>query len=111
MTGRKRQRFPAIPRLIQGLAGPITVTRPAKITAPDGSERVGEWDAEQRVIRVVVSLPRRYAWVTFLHEVAHAAETDSGHYLNETKAASPHDAIAAGMLHVVEHLVVVKDGA
>jgi len=93
--------LPPLPRVIQGLAGPITVERPAKIVT-DGCEREGEWDPFRRRIRVLVSLPRRYAWAALIHELVHAAEKDAGYTLPETATVAVHDAIASGMLHLIE---------
>ena len=66
--------FAPLPATVQGMAGPITVSRPQKI---EGGAW-GMWVASQRTILVFRGLSRRVAWQVLYHEMIHAALWDSG---------------------------------
>lgn len=66
--------WPALPTTIEGLSGPIRVLRPARTP----NQCYGEWDPNERLIRVESVLPRETALRFFLHELTHAAVHDAG---------------------------------
>ena len=87
---------------MQGMAGPIAIDRPASVK---GGKHDALWIPGERRIVIAATLKREMAWHRLLHELVHAAETDSGYFLPEPDDASPQDAIASGMLHVVRYLL------
>ena len=100
--------FPPLPPRLHGLSGEITILRPVQLSKKLGA--VGVWEYEHRRIRVQGSLPRRLAWEVLLHELAHAAITDSGIQVeNEKDEERWADAMASAFMHVVTHLVTERE--
>lgn len=94
--------WPPLPKVVQGLAGPIRILRPVTI-AGGGKRKVvlGEWSMLERVIRVKATLSREVAWQTLLHELLHAAMDDGGVNLPERLEEPVSDAGSSGMLHLL----------
>ena len=74
-----RKRWPAIPKRVAGLAGPITVTvRRGALTAPDGDDCWGLYLPPKRRILLAGGMPPALRWHTLIHEWAHAWLIDAG---------------------------------
>lgn len=99
----KHHPLPPLPREIQGMSGLVTVVRPAQIRGGKLGRLDGLWLPEERRILIPATHNRPFAWGTFLHELIHVAETDSGYYLPEPRMASVHTAIASQLMHVIRH--------
>ncbi len=88
--------FPPIPRVVEGIAGPMRVDRPVNL--PD--REFGLFEFETRRIVVKATLPRDVAWSTLFHEMTHAALWDSGthHLFTERQREAVCDAVAVARL-------------
>jgi Zn-dependent peptidase ImmA (M78 family) len=77
MTAR---RWPAIPKKLDGLAGPIKVRirRVESFKAEDGDHVWGLYRPAVREIHLASKLPPAIRWHTLVHEWAHAWLLDSG---------------------------------
>lgn len=75
-----RNRWPDIPRRINGLAGEIRVVvrRVESFKADDGDEVVGLWRPEQRRIDLAGKVSPASRWHALAHEWAHSWLDDSG---------------------------------
>lgn len=74
------KRWPAIPKQLDGLAGPIRVRirRVESFKAGDGDDCWGLYKPEKREIHLAAKLPAALRWHTLAHEWAHAWLLDSG---------------------------------
>ena len=74
------KRWPAIPKRLDGLAGPIVVRirRVESFRADDGDECWGLYKPGKREIHLASKLPPAIRWHTLAHEWAHAWLIDSG---------------------------------
>ncbi len=99
--------FPPLPRVIQGMSGPITILRPVRLTKELGAH--GSWEYLSRRIRVQGTLERRMAWETLIHEMAHAALWDNGFPIDGELEERLCDLWASSMTHLVEHLVTERE--
>jgi Zn-dependent peptidase ImmA (M78 family) len=74
------KRWPAIPRVLDGLAGPIRVKvrRVESFRADDGDSCWGLYKPSKREIHLAMKLPIALRWHTLAHEWAHAWLLDSG---------------------------------
>lgn len=74
------RKWPALPKRIQGLAGPIRVVarRVESFKAPDGDDCWGLYKPGKREIHVANRVPPALRWHTLLHEAAHAWLIDAG---------------------------------
>ena len=75
-----RKRWPAIPKQLDGLAGPIRVRvrRVESFKAEDGDQVWGLYRPAVREIHLASKLPPAIRWHTLVHEWAHAWLLDSG---------------------------------
>lgn len=75
-----RKRWPPLPKVVDGLAGPIRVRvrRAESFKAPDGDSCWGLYRPEVREIHLASKLPAALRWHTLIHEWAHAWLIDSG---------------------------------
>lgn len=89
------------------MSGPIEVNRPIQIGKRLGA--MGTWEYQSRRIRVQGNLPRRIAWETLLHEMAHAALWDNGFPVDGELEERLCDLWSSSMIHVVEHLCQDED--
>lgn len=93
--------WPPLPRVVQGLAGPITIDRPL-VCDPSQPTNVGLWLWEERRILIRSTLKRKAAWHILLHELTHAALEDAGVTgLTYHKEESVCEAVASGMMHLL----------
>jgi Zn-dependent peptidase ImmA (M78 family) len=74
------KRWPAIPKKLDGLAGPIKVRirRVESFKAEDGDHVWGLYKPALREIHLASKLPPAIRWHTLVHEWAHAWLLDSG---------------------------------
>lgn len=74
------KRWPAIPKRLDGLAGPIRVRirRVESFRAEDGDHVWGLYKPAVREIHLASKLPPAIRWHTLVHEWAHAWLLDSG---------------------------------
>jgi len=73
------RRWPAIPRRIDGLAGPLKVSqRRGALKAPDGEDCWGLYLPPKRTIALAGGMPPALRWHTLFHEWAHAWLIDAG---------------------------------
>ena len=73
------RRWPAIPRRIDGLAGPLKVSqRRGALKAPDGEACWGLYLPPKRTIALAGGMPPALRWHTLFHEWAHAWLIDAG---------------------------------
>lgn len=74
------RRWPAIPKKLDGLAGPIRVRirRVESFKADDGDHVWGLYKPATREIHLASKLPPAIRWHTLVHEWAHAWLLDSG---------------------------------
>jgi Zn-dependent peptidase ImmA (M78 family) len=74
------KRWPALPKRVDGLAGPITVTvrRVESFQAADGDHCWGLYKPESRRIILAGKIPPALRWHTLAHEWAHAWILDAG---------------------------------
>lgn len=102
-------KYPALPKEIMGLAGPIKIDRPL-VVDPANPDNIGMWLSDERRVLVKSTLKRPIAWLTLLHELGHAALTDAGVFrLSYTKEEQVVEAIASGTIHVIRHLLSQAD--
>ena len=74
-----RRRWPAVPKVVSGLAGPIRVSqRRGALTAPDGDDCWGLYLPAKRTIALAGGMPPALRWHTLIHEWAHAWIIDAG---------------------------------
>lgn len=75
-----RKRWPAIPKTLDGLAGPIRVRirRVESFKAADGDQCWGLYMPPKREIHLASKVPPALRWHTLIHEWAHAWLLDSG---------------------------------
>ena len=75
-----RRRWPPIPKVLDGLAGPIRVRirRVEHFHAQDGDECWGLYMPAKREIHLAMKVPPALRWHTLVHEWAHAWLIDSG---------------------------------
>jgi hypothetical protein len=97
--------FGRLPKVLEGLAGPIRVDRPL-VVDPAVPTCVGLWLAHERRILVRSTLKREAAWQIFCHEACHSWLDDAGVRLPSTKEEGACDAVAAGMLRLLRSLHV-----
>jgi Zn-dependent peptidase ImmA (M78 family) len=74
------RKWPALPKRIQGLAGPIRVIarRVESFPAEDGDMCWGLYKPAKREIHIANRVPPALRWHTLLHEAAHAWLLDAG---------------------------------
>ena len=73
------RRWPAIPRRIDGLAGPLKVSqRRGALKAPDGEDCWGLYLPPKRTIALAGGMPPALRWHMLFHEWAHAWLIDAG---------------------------------
>lgn len=95
-----RKRFPALPKAIHGLRGPIPILQ---VKAPDEKkDNLGVFDEEKRHIEIKRSLTGDQKWVTLFHEAGHSALWDSGvkNMLTEKQQEAVCDAMATLMYQI-----------
>lgn len=74
-----KRRWPAVPKVVSGLAGPIKVSqRRGALTAPDGDDCWGLYLPAKRTIALAGGMPPALRWHTLVHEWAHAWLIDAG---------------------------------
>jgi Zn-dependent peptidase ImmA (M78 family) len=74
-----QRRWPAVPKVVAGLAGPIKVSqRRGALTAPDGDDCWGLYLPAKRTIALAGGMPPALRWHTLIHEWAHAWLIDAG---------------------------------
>lgn len=83
MATRKRtphaaKRYPALPLIVEGPAGPCTVRLTKESIKYEGTECGGLWDPEERTIDIDARASRRAQWSYLYHEWGHVVLTDSG---------------------------------
>ena len=71
-------RWPAIPTRVQGAGGPIRVRLVKRPTSDEGDECWGTWCEETRTIHLARGAKPGHRWKTFVHELVHAAVSDTG---------------------------------
>lgn len=71
-------KYPPIPKTVAGASGDIVVKVVEKVPAENGDRNIGLWDSEERAIYLAKSLTPRVKWMTFYHELVHAALDDAG---------------------------------
>lgn len=73
------RRWPAIPKAVAGMAGPIKISqRRGALTAPDGEDCWGLYLPPKRTIALAAGMPPALRWHTLIHEWAHAWIIDAG---------------------------------
>ena len=74
------KRWPPIPKVLDGLAGPIRVKirRVESFAAADGDLCWGLYKTDRREIHLASKLPPALRWHTLIHEWCHAWLIDSG---------------------------------
>jgi len=73
------KRWPAIPKVISGMAGPIKVSqRRRAVIAEDGEDCWGLYLPAKRTIALAPNMPPALRWHTLFHEWAHAWIIDAG---------------------------------
>lgn len=73
------KRWPALPKTVAGMAGPIRVAvRKGALTAPDGDDCWGIYLPPKRQIALAGGMPPALRWHTLVHEWAHAWIIDAG---------------------------------
>ncbi len=83
--GRERVRsvkpWPPLPKVVHGAGGPITV-KMVNAIEPDPKyptdTTFGIWESQTRTIRIIETLEPQFRWLTYFHELVHAALSDSG---------------------------------
>jgi hypothetical protein len=70
-------KWPKVPRIIEGMAGPVRVRFVRRVRVK-GESCWGSWQAEKRLITLDASAPREHQWMTFFHEYTHSGLADSG---------------------------------
>lgn len=98
-------KWPLLPKVLEGLAGPIRVDRPPVVDSTDPHIR-GLWIATERRVLVQSTLQREVAWQIFAHEACHSWLDDAGVRLPKTKDEAVCDAVAAGVLRLLRSLHV-----
>lgn len=75
-----RKRWPALPKALDGLAGPIRVSirRAEYIAAKDGTSCWGLWQPNERRILVAGRVAPSMRWHSLAHEWCHAWMADAG---------------------------------
>lgn len=75
-----RRRWPPIPRVVDGLAGPIRVVvrRVESFRARDGDVCWGIFYPRERKIEIAGKVPPALRWHSLVHEWTHAWIADSG---------------------------------
>jgi hypothetical protein len=91
------RQWPRLPKVVQGIGGPIRVLRPVRLVDDDW----GGWSPEERVIRIRATLSREVAWHTLLHELTHAMVDDSSLPIPEALVETLCDLNAGAMSHPV----------
>ncbi len=73
--------WPPLPKVVHGAGGPITVKMVTAIE-PDPKyptdTTFGIWESPTRTIRIIETLEPHFMWLTYFHELCHAALADSG---------------------------------
>ena len=70
--------WPKLPRVMQGVGGPITVRTIKRVRGDDGVIAYGTWDAGARIIRIEQGSKPAHRWRVLFHEWTHAVLDDSG---------------------------------
>lgn len=91
--------WPPLPPTLQGVQGPIRVSRVNRIDGTDPDD-VGGWFSARREIQVLIDLPDSVAWSILWHEWTHAALDDTGvcHQLDEDQQEGVCTAMSAAKL-------------
>lgn len=77
-SGSSLAKYPALPRTVQGMGGPITVNLVRGPVDEDGEELWGSFEAETRTIEIEAEASREFQWHILGHELCHATLFDSG---------------------------------
>ena len=93
--------WPALPKKVQGLGGPIRVLRPVRLD----EDAWGHWFPEERIIHIRSTLPRETAWHTLLHELSHAMLDDASIPMAEELMETFCDLNAGAMLQAMRCLL------
>lgn len=72
------EKFPALPSVVQGMAGPIRVKIVLNPKDEEGDELWGSFEAATRTIEIEAKATREFQWHILGHELCHAALFDSG---------------------------------
>ena len=78
MKRKPVKRYPPIPAMVEGPAGPCTVRQHKESIKYEGGECGGLWDPEERTIDIDARASRRAQWAYLYHEWGHVVLTDSG---------------------------------
>lgn len=104
---RKRPTLPPLPATVFSTHGEITVQIVEDLRDPDDatSRLFGYWNAFARVISVRADMHPTAAWLTLLHEQAHADLSEIGVKLTEDQEEAVCNAIAsARVAEMLAHL-------
>ena len=93
-------KYPALPRTVMGLSGPITVQIVDRLHDDDGTHCWGLWQQVGRRVQVERSTDKAHQWNVLFHELVHAALDDSGvaNLLTEPHVEALCDAIASARM-------------
>lgn len=93
-------KYPALPKSVRGLSGPIAVELVDALKDEDGGHCWGLWLTVGRRIRVERSTDKRHEWSVLYHELTHAALDDSGlsNLLTDAQQEALCDALSSARL-------------
>ena len=95
--------WPPLPKVIQGLAGPIKIDRPM-VVDPTDKFCAGQWVDLDRRVMVVSTANREAAWHLLVHELCHSWLDEAGVLVPKCRQEATCQAIASGVLHLIRHL-------
>ncbi len=100
MATATRIKWPAIPAIVEGAGGPITVRKVKRARSDDGRPCWGTWEMSKREIQLDRSASREHQTRTYFHELVHAALDDAGiaYLLSEEGAETICEAVASARM-------------
>lgn len=72
------KKWPALPKIVYGIGGPITVTIVDACRGEKGEDAWGTWTPETRAIEIDRKALIEHRWRVLGHEMAHAVLADTG---------------------------------
>ncbi len=78
MATATRIKWPAIPAIVEGAGGPITVRKVKRPRSNDGLACWGTWEQSKREVQLDRSALREHQWRVLFHELMHATMDDAG---------------------------------